>query len=434
MTGHVASLLGLVEVGLRGGPRPRSIASLAAAVVVALGGVVGCFDGAAATGLPCNSDLDCGLADRCIDGFCGGPPATSTTSTDPTSESSGTTDPGTSTGDSFCEGPPIGSCTPLVPGQSDANCDSDCTFPSCGDGLYNEDALNNQLRPPAPEECDDGIQGTPTDSPTCNFDCTKPKCGDGYFNVAAVAIEECEDTNEEDFDECTNDCRVPLSTGPFAEWTSEPYDLSSYDTASADWVFDPRDPGMTVVTGWVFSNGWNSAETPYYDGIQPLTKIENYAGFTRLIGPVIALPAVPMGFRLELRFRHSFEPEADCVGEGFRHRGDGGVVRLIDVTAGGEESKLAPDKGYPDTLVDACTDPDDINVRPNPLVVDSAGADAFTGEVITDQEVHIDLSMHAQKEIRIAFDFGNDCVHCTGSFLGPAVWQIDDVVIVLSPG
>ena len=63
-------------------------------------------------------------------------------------------------------------------------CDTDCTFPTCGDGL------TNML---FGEECDDMGE-----SATCDDDCTAAACGDGKLNVTAG--EQCEDGNMDDGD------------------------------------------------------------------------------------------------------------------------------------------------------------------------------------------------------------------------------------------
>jgi hypothetical protein len=52
---------------------------------------------------------------------------------------------------------------------------NNCRFNVCGDG--------NTLT--GVEQCDDGVGGARTDSPTCDNDCTFALCGDGHLNLAA---------------------------------------------------------------------------------------------------------------------------------------------------------------------------------------------------------------------------------------------------------
>jgi cysteine-rich repeat protein len=73
-------------------------------------------------------------------------------------------------------------------------CDSDCTFPMCGDGHLNREY---DLSPQGDrEQCD-----TAGDSESCDSDCTFVKCGDGYPNMAAG--EQC-DTGDPNMN--TADC------------------------------------------------------------------------------------------------------------------------------------------------------------------------------------------------------------------------------------
>src|SRR6185503_974646 len=92
-------------------------------------------------------------------------------------------------------------------GVNTANCDSDCTAPTCGDGIFNSaaepcddgntnngDACENDCTLPV---CGNGIQdvGEACDSSgvntaSCDSDCTAPQCGDGIFNSSA---EPCDD-------------------------------------------------------------------------------------------------------------------------------------------------------------------------------------------------------------------------------------------------
>jgi cysteine-rich repeat protein len=54
------------------------------------------------------------------------------------------------------------------------HCDSFCRTNACGNGIVD-----------IGEQCDDGVNGVPTESRTCNRDCTIARCGDGKTNMAA---------------------------------------------------------------------------------------------------------------------------------------------------------------------------------------------------------------------------------------------------------
>ena len=53
------------------------------------------------------------------------------------------------------------------------------------------------------EECDEGSEG----SVICDKDCSFPTCGDGVINT--FVGEECDDSNDNDEDDCSNDCYLP---------------------------------------------------------------------------------------------------------------------------------------------------------------------------------------------------------------------------------
>ena len=147
-----------------------------------------------------------------------------------------------------------------------ADCDRDCTAPSCGDGLVNAAAGevcdagpdNSDAYSPAKrcnascagfaahcgdgtcqaadedtnqcptdcmavcgngiteqgETCDDGNNGTPIDTGTCDKDCTAAMCGDSYVNTAT---EDCDDGNMSEVDACTNTC-VAAKCGDGLVW------------------------------------------------------------------------------------------------------------------------------------------------------------------------------------------------------------------------
>jgi cysteine-rich repeat protein len=77
-------------------------------------------------------------------------------------------------------------------GQDTAECDGDCTRPSCGDGYWNQ---------AAGEACDDGAE-----SVECNADCTRVRCGDGIVNELAGEV--CDDGNVDHLDGCSPTCQT----------------------------------------------------------------------------------------------------------------------------------------------------------------------------------------------------------------------------------
>jgi len=392
----------------------------------------GCFTGSAASGLPCTEDLDCGLDDRCVDGFCGGPPAT-TTMTDPTTESS-TTDPTTTTtGEGPCADQPGAQCVPLVLGMPDADCDSDCSLPTCGDGTHNPHAPNDAFNPAMGFElCDDGVQGTKLDSPLCDFDCTLVQC-DGYFNAMADDdVEPCDDGDSDDFNGCTNACQIPALAERFDQeaWTSEPYDLTNY--AGTPW----EDTTGVDTSGWVWVDGrWNSGPIPYRErGTTQFTEQYSYAGTTRLVSLPFAIPAsVPADFVMQLRFFHEIAIEyASSMGDTCTldpgRRGDGGIVRL---RVGSDDATLLPEGGY-DDLIDDCDGIAAGGIQPNPNPLRLDGGVALTGG--ESGLVIVDLTEYlGAAEVRLVFEFGTDCVHCIEDFYSPSLWTIDDVIVAAFP-
>lgn len=86
-----------------------------------------------------------------------------------------------------------------------AACDVDCTFPACGDGIFN---------PAAGEECDDG---NGIDGDGCDLGCILSGCGNG---IIGGADEECDDGNNVDGDGCTLECRC--EPGAFLSGCQDP--------------------------------------------------------------------------------------------------------------------------------------------------------------------------------------------------------------------
>lgn len=367
----------------------------------------GCFKGDAAQGLPCEQDRDCGVDDRCVAGFCGGPPDGATAGETSGSSSGGsgsTTDIPAGCGNGMAD--PGEQCEPAVAGTPDADCDIDCTLPLCGDGLVNGYALNTAVGDGVSvEQCDPGS----VDADDCDVDCTIPECGDGHFNDQA---ETCDDDNAVEVDACTNACQPTLLAADFDDgalegWTVEAYDLSQFGVADL--------PGWATANGRVHSGAVPQITNP---GDQYA-----YPGITILRTPPLAIPeagALPSGFRMELHFAHELYVDA-C---GNFAQGDGGVVRVL---VDGQSELLSPVGAYPNTLADYC-DPPGTDHPPNPLT--SGGGAAFSG--MRSGAVAFDLSGLSGMQVQLEFVFGVDCVQCVDDTQARG-WWIDDVVVAPFP-
>ncbi len=90
--------------------------------------------------------------------------------------------------------------------ENTPDCDRDCSFPACGDGLVNPLAPTAGPERNQNEECDTG-----GNSPDCDNDCTIPRCGDGLLNPTAQ--EACDDGNLQDGDGCSSECQEELLCG-----------------------------------------------------------------------------------------------------------------------------------------------------------------------------------------------------------------------------
>jgi len=77
---------------------------------------------------------------------------------------------GITNGAEGCDGDGLG-----APGET-ADCDSDCTQATCGDGSINTTAG---------ETCDGDGAGSGGETATCDVDCSPPVCGDGIANMTA---------------------------------------------------------------------------------------------------------------------------------------------------------------------------------------------------------------------------------------------------------
>jgi cysteine-rich repeat protein len=84
-----------------------------------------------------------------------------------------------------------------------ANCNIDCTTPSCGDSKVNRSFKPDTVHG---EECDNGT-GVNLNSADCTANCLVNVCGDTFKNTAGpLHAEGCDDGNRIDTDDCTNAC------------------------------------------------------------------------------------------------------------------------------------------------------------------------------------------------------------------------------------
>jgi len=394
-----------------------------------------CFTGTDAEGLPCEQDLDCGLRLKCEEGFCGGRQGEGSTGTTSTgAESDSSSDGGLGVcGNGVVEAPDE-LCEPPMAGLNSAECDRDCSAPQCGDGIENVLA----------ETCDASQADGPVDSETCDVDCSEVACNDGYHNAVA---EPCDDGNVEDFDGCTTQCFVPFFADPMtsrtAMWTVEaPMHTAASDAGPVDYQLPPEtSPGSGVATGWRhMGNRWWSGPSAY---IGLPTAHQGAPGSTRLVSVPFLLAtdldgdgsdeddqAVLEQVRFELRFHSasSFDGCADAP-----ERGDGGVIRIIDVDTA-EITTLAPVGGHPQTTEggSTCLTVYEPPRGPNPLVLGNGatpyeGQPAFTGETLVDEQVVVDLDDFRGRTIQIVFEMGFDCLRCDPP--DDTGWSIDHVIV-----
>jgi cysteine-rich repeat protein len=102
-------------------------------------------------------------------------------------------------GDGFeqTSGSRIEECDPGAAGET-ADCNSDCTDNTCGDGVVNHTAN---------EQCDDGAMNS--DNRDCTSTCQYNICGDMKPNTMGTTGEQCDDGNNQQMDACSNSCTVP---------------------------------------------------------------------------------------------------------------------------------------------------------------------------------------------------------------------------------
>jgi hypothetical protein len=350
--------------------------------------VGGCFTGADALGLPCNEDLDCGVDQRCMAGFCGGPPAGTDTSTS-TSTTTTSTSSSSESGNPQCTAMPgdPNYCMPVDPGTDDAECNFDCTAVLCGDGHQNA-AAGEQCEPMAP-----GVSTCECDAD----DCSTPMCGDSFANM--MAGEECDEgSNDEEYDACTPQCRANVFNhlhGDMTAWEVQTEGLSS---------------------GWIDMGGtWWSGDYEILD--QMTDPGRAVAGITRLVSPPIQLPAADEELVLRFRHRYDFDPYCDASSH---PQADGGRIELwMD---GAPIPWPEADTEYPDTLVDLCTPG---GAPPNPL--GEVKAFAGTRRALFDSEIPLPAGAYGQT-VQLVFIAGFDCGLCDVDDV-PDGWRIDAVRI-----
>ena len=125
------------------------------------------------------------------------PSTTTTTTTTSTSSTTTTTVP--VCGDGVQQ---FGEACDLGIGNSDVApnaCRSDCTLPSCGDGV-----TDNLFA----EACDAGAGNSDSTPDACRSDCTLPVCGDGVTDPGNG--EQCDDANASNSDACVAGCVVAV--------------------------------------------------------------------------------------------------------------------------------------------------------------------------------------------------------------------------------
>lgn len=351
---------------------------------LALGAGTACFDGANAQGLPCVSDEECGIGQSCEQGFCGGPPATSSAGT---SSGSSTTSVDSSTGPSVV----------------------------CGDGIVDEG-----------EDCDPGGE----DTMGCDADCTQVVCGDGYIN--AMAGELCDDGNDSSVDECTAECLPTLF------WD----DMEDGPTSAAKWTTDIPSHRSTI-EGAPFSltmaQGWIQGTLGMGQGVWHTGQYPDDSGTARLITEFIVFPDNPdPGVVYELHFRHTLRFDGNGVQDDYCMErpqfSDGGIVSIFE--RGQMPRMIGPPigGGMPlDDLGGCVMIGEELNplfssrMMPPPAYVGLIGP-AFAEEILV-------LGNVAGKTVQIVFEVGFDCDNCWASppmSIGdpPAPgWVIDDVVI-----
>ncbi len=373
-------------------------------VVALVIGPVGCFIGSDAKGLPCERDVDCGLRDRCIEGFCGGPPpgGTSTGPGESSSSTAGESEGGPVCGDGKRE---VGEI--CEPPSDPVPCGLDCVPLLCGNG--NTD--------PPIEDCDDGVAGERVDTRACDSDCTAVACGDGHWNRAA---EYCDGSAAASPLDCDDACRPILfrfDGGP---------DAFTVELAGGD--ADAWPAG----SGWRKGGGAWSSGPDVNDRVPPANR--SLAGCTYLVSPTIDLRSDAMGANwaadveaqaIPLRW-HIAHEIAFAVCDNNPLGTDVGVL-AVRVDGAPELQYLDPLTGYPGVLNDQCSAL--AGRTPNPLALGGGTTPAFTGAAPM-ETVAVDLAGFVGHSINLVFAACYDCVQCERQM--PPGWRILATSVVAS--
>lgn len=382
-----------------------------------------CFDGADASGLPCNEDEDCGQGQTCDDGFCGGAPdATCGNSILEMPEECDDGDANADDADctSLCT---INVCGDgfLGPGEAcdDANelegdgCNADCEVESCGDGKIDageecDNGADNANEAECTEACTDARCGdgfvqqgescdTAGESATCNVDCSEANCGDGIVNVSAG--EACEPENNENSAACMTNCFEPLLWED-VEGTTDAWDTELVVNGSLD-------------SGWgVTVDAANSGQRSFYTGLP----VDGPASW-RLVGPKLDLSAVEQGELLTLQIQHWYDFD-DCGIPS--QESDGAIVEVVLQEAKNAVIPIEPVGGYVAIIDNAssCAAGSE-----NPL----EGEPAFSHTNSQFSLEVFDLSAFAGGVIWPMFHVAWDCGECgDDQNLG---WYVDDIVV-----
>lgn len=369
-----------------------------AALAVGLGAAgASCFSGADALGLPCRSDADCGQDQRCEQGFCGGPPATTTETTTETT----TTGPSSTSSES--------SSSESSTGLDSTTGETTGPLPGCGNGIVE-----------ASEDCD---PGTFSDEVDCDYDCTQARCGDGYHNE--IAGEECDDANDAIVDDCTAECRATLF------WD----DMESDPAAGNKWL--PPEIPVHQYMGQDFSlaAGWQWP-SPLNPGTWWSGPYSPSSGTARLVTREIFFPDPGPGFHYELFLyqRWRFDGNPQDAGVCRPSSSDGGVVFATD----GIEPpfQVAPLPGQPPGLDNPGMCSTEIGAPDNPLYDPLMPRSAYTGMSSNNDFVNVNVPLPAEvvgRMLRLVFEVGYDCDNCWANAPIGAGWTIESVVIAPVP-
>lgn len=357
-----------------------------------------CFNGSDALGLPCVADDDCGEGQRCIEEICGGPAATTGVTTTGVS-SSGVADSSTGEG-------------------SDSSAGSTGPIAECGNGIM-EDG----------EECDAGPMG----DASCDSDCTPAVCGDGFVNVEA--LEECDDSNNNPLDNCSQNCRETLF------WD----DMEQLVISMAKWereqpVYAGENGDFMLDSGWEYGLPAMPAAGVWHSG-----DYHSSSGVARLATVPINFPALPPGYHFELQFQHSVRTDGnpDDLGVGdctVEQNSDGGVIWLQDV-AGNNPLLVGPAMGQGVQLTDAgCSDVAGGELNPLFAQEDPPTPPVYAGKFGQTGLIDERLPLPAQPNTiaRVIFDMSYDCSNCWQNMppfgtAPPPGWVIDNVAISAVP-